>query len=257
MGDERSKYTVGYGKPPTEHQFPRGKSGNPKGRPKGTKNKPSIELRLGMRPTDDIIRYEMLRPIPVKVGDRHVDLPMFQAVLRSLGLNALKGSRLAQRDYMQIAMGREAADYEERKTEFMIAADYKQTWDSKMQQARAAGRSEPTPLPHPADIILDTVRGEARIEGPQTPEEKARLDEALELRTQAQAEVKRCAGRYRRARSENAKSRYLLGWLQQQRLFDEINNTLYPRYKAELEDRFCPPDTFWNGSTYEDLKKKA
>lgn len=34
VGNRRSKpYEVGYGKPPKEHQFPKGKSGNPGGRP--------------------------------------------------------------------------------------------------------------------------------------------------------------------------------------------------------------------------------
>jgi Family of unknown function (DUF5681) len=33
-----STYEIGYGKPPKQYQFPRGRSGNPRGRPKGAKN---------------------------------------------------------------------------------------------------------------------------------------------------------------------------------------------------------------------------
>ncbi len=33
-----NEYDIGYGKPPEEKQFKTGKSGNPKGRPKGSKN---------------------------------------------------------------------------------------------------------------------------------------------------------------------------------------------------------------------------
>jgi hypothetical protein len=34
----KKEYAVGYGKPPRSTRFAKGKSGNPKGRPKGSKN---------------------------------------------------------------------------------------------------------------------------------------------------------------------------------------------------------------------------
>jgi hypothetical protein len=41
-----SDYKVGYGKPPTQSQFTKGKSGNPKGRPKGSKNISTMLIRI-------------------------------------------------------------------------------------------------------------------------------------------------------------------------------------------------------------------
>jgi hypothetical protein len=37
MDDQPRDYAVGYGKPPAETRFPKGQSGNPEGRPRGTK----------------------------------------------------------------------------------------------------------------------------------------------------------------------------------------------------------------------------
>lgn len=41
-----SNYDVGYGKPPKKSQFKKGSSGNPKGRPKGAKNRTSRALEM-------------------------------------------------------------------------------------------------------------------------------------------------------------------------------------------------------------------
>src|ERR1700735_4184193 len=42
MDDDESEYKVGFGKPPKQKQFVKGQSGNPKGRPKGSRNMQSI-----------------------------------------------------------------------------------------------------------------------------------------------------------------------------------------------------------------------
>lgn len=38
MAEKKDDYEVGYGKPPAERRFPKGQSGNPKGRPRGAKS---------------------------------------------------------------------------------------------------------------------------------------------------------------------------------------------------------------------------
>jgi hypothetical protein len=45
MSGRSSEYQVGYGRPPQHTRFPKGQSGNPKGRPKGSRALASIWLR--------------------------------------------------------------------------------------------------------------------------------------------------------------------------------------------------------------------
>lgn len=89
-----SSYEVGYGKPPKHSQFAKGKSGNPRGRPKGSKNrKPAFnEERL-----KEIIIEEAYRTIKVRDGDRQVDVPMAQAIVRAVAVNAAKGLQRSQK----------------------------------------------------------------------------------------------------------------------------------------------------------------
>ena len=80
-------YDVGYGRPPADTRFPKGRSGNPGGRARGMTAERLKALAL----------QEAYRPVTVRVGDEVLTLPAIQAVLRSQVALAAKGNGPAQR----------------------------------------------------------------------------------------------------------------------------------------------------------------
>jgi hypothetical protein len=82
-------YEVGYGKPPKEMQFAQGKSGNPKGRPKGSKNLATSFI--------EIDREE----ITVTEGGRTRTMTKADAVAHQLTNEAASGDLRAMREYFQ------------------------------------------------------------------------------------------------------------------------------------------------------------
>jgi hypothetical protein len=74
-----SSYKVGYGKPPKARQFKRGKSGNPKGRPRGS-------LNLA---TD--LTAELGENITVREDGRSRKVSKQRALIKSLMAKALQG----------------------------------------------------------------------------------------------------------------------------------------------------------------------
>lgn len=83
-------YEVGYGKPPREMQFTRGKSGNPKGRPKGSKNLATSFMEIG---------HER---ITVTEGGRTRTMTKADAVVHQITNKAASGDLRAVREYFQI-----------------------------------------------------------------------------------------------------------------------------------------------------------
>ena len=232
-----AKYEVGYGKPPAEHRFTKGQSGNPRGRPRGARAKPKVDTGFGKNAAEEFLKIEAYRPVTIREGDKIIELPAIQAVFRAMGVSAMKGNRFAQRTLAELVGNMEAEHYRLKMEHFGTAIDYKRDWSEAIEQSRRAGREEPRPLPHPDDIILNPKTGEVRILGPQTPEERAIYNEQIKRRAEAQSEVSDFAARYRRARDPAKKAFWLSEWHFEQRMFDMINDLLGPRYRIKLEDR--------------------
>ncbi|WP_135507634.1 DUF5681 domain-containing protein [Roseovarius aestuariivivens] len=173
-------YEVGYAKPPASTRFKPGQSGNPKGRPKGAKNK---RPRLNEERLHGIVQDEAYRNITVRDGDRNVTVPMAQAVVRALAVNAAKGQHRAQRLFTEMLLAVEQKNKQLADEWLKTAIEYKVEWEKELQRREINGITcLPEPIPHPDHIKIDFGTGEVRVEGPFTKEEKAALDALCEQR---------------------------------------------------------------------------
>ena len=256
MNDMSGKYLVGYGKPPAEHRFAKGRSGNPGGRPKGAKAKlKPVDTGHGMRAAEEFLRIEAYRPIAIREGEQVIEMPAIQAVFRAMGVSALKGNRFVQKTLADLVTRMEEADHQARMELFGKAIDFKQAWEAEFKRCRLAGLPEPSPIPHPDDMILNPKTGDVTIAGPMTKEQKDRLDEAIRRRAEAQNCVNDFAAKYRRARAGTMKDAWLEEWHWEQRMFDIINDILPDRYKAKLENRSCREGASRPGKALDELRK--
>lgn len=179
-------YEVGYGKPPESKQFKKGASGNPNGRPKGSKNK--------TRPIGgDVFREKFLeeasRIINVQVGGETVALSMGDAIFRSYFATAAKGNTRAQKHFMVTYATALQAERQEEIDFYKAAVDYKERWTEILYERKQAGVRGRDPVPHPDDIIIDPTNGSVEFRGPITQEEKEILDFYIDRKKAFEKEV--------------------------------------------------------------------
>lgn len=162
-----SSYEIGYGKPPKSKRFVKGRSGNPRGRPKKSSPKPHTDPS-----TRDLFLSETRRSVQIQHGGKLLEIPVVQGVMRSQLNKALKGSALAQKHVLdrheRFSNDLNGEIKEDHEFWRKYAADYEENISSR-----------PEGWIHPEDLIFEDGRP-VMVRGGNSPE--ALRDRELRIR---------------------------------------------------------------------------
>ena len=172
----KAPYEVGYARPPVESRFKPGQSGNPSGRPRGAKNKPSRETEK----IKDTFSKIAGQKITIRKGDKTARISKMDYILNSAVDRAAKGHPGMTRLVIGMGMGIEQEKRRSHDRLLEEAIAYKQHWSDELLYRRMKGiHGAPEPIPHPDDVLIGRD-GTVSIVGPMTPEEK-KYDNEIEV----------------------------------------------------------------------------
>jgi hypothetical protein len=167
-------YDIGYGKPPLQSRFSKGRSGNPHGRPKGAKNK------RNMKPNElhDLILEEAYREIQANdnAQNKPITIPIAKAALRSLAVNAAKGQTRSQKILFDLIAKTEALKHKEYDDNLKSYIEYHAVYKLCEEQSKLHGLPMLEMLPHPDDLRFDEETGRIIKFGPVSEELRARCE---------------------------------------------------------------------------------
>jgi len=151
-----------YRKPPVAHQFKKGTSGNPNGRPRKKAVQPGfgalgggITDRLGSMALD-----EAIRPVTVREGDKVSEIPAMQALIRTMFRAAAQGDTKAGRQLLEVIARAESGRTGSALEILVHAVKYKEKYGPIFEQREREGLDPPDIFPHPDDMIINETTGE-------------------------------------------------------------------------------------------------
>src|SRR6202022_5041112 len=162
-----------YRKPPVAHQFKKGTSGNPNGRPRKKAVQPGfgalgggIADRLGAMALD-----EATRPVTVREGDKVSEIPAMQALLRTMFRAAAQGDTKAGRQLLEVIARAESGRTGTALEILEFAVQYKEKYGPICEQREREGLDPLDIFPHPDDVIINETTCEVTIDGPMSKEQ--------------------------------------------------------------------------------------
>jgi hypothetical protein len=112
MADDDDKFSIGYGKPPPQNRFQKGQSGNPKGRPRGSRNLSTIMERA------------LNEKVTIKENGRQRSITKREAAVKQLANKSAGGDLKSIQVLLNFLMPREkSADASDAQSETFDAAD--------------------------------------------------------------------------------------------------------------------------------------
>lgn len=167
-------YEVGYGKPPKETQFQKGRSGNPLGRPKGVKNKTKRGLADQV---ENMILKEAYREVRINDEGAPITVSMMEAIIRSIAVKAAKGDHRSQKLFFSTVQKIEAEKEDLRGTLVEKFLVYKVDAEREIERRKKIGADCSDIIPHPDDIGIDPETFMPTLLGPAIPSEKKSFEE--------------------------------------------------------------------------------
>ena len=127
MSEECKADPVGYKRPPREHQFRPGQSGNPSGRPKGARNFKSE------------LREELGELVTIRDGERDIQVSKQRALIKSVVAAAIDGNQRAAASVLAMCVRMLADAEEDEAIESVGDCEIVEAFTKRKKRAAAAG----------------------------------------------------------------------------------------------------------------------